>query len=113
MNQVLVEMIEGCTGKIKNGLLEEDLKVSGRDFPQIIMLIQTLGKALKEDPEQNTCLFVINVGFANMAYAYVAIQKENNVLHVLVYAKEGLIKQGLAKKAMAKVKGVIYGNGQY
>lgn len=70
--------------------------------------IVVLGTILKEDLENHYYIVSVKTGLLNNVLAYALIQrKENKTADIAVYAKEGLIKQNLAAKAMSKVKEVL------
>ena len=62
------------------------------------------GRILEEDFEKQIYVIAIEAGIANMNTAIIAIQRiDSNKLSILGYAKEGLIKQHTAEKAILKI----------
>ena len=67
-----------------------------------------LGAILKEDLEKHYYITSVKTGMFNNVLAYAIIQrKDNDTADIVVYAKEGLIKQNLANKALEKVKNAL------
>ena len=64
--------------------------------------ITGLGKIIKEDLDDHSYVTSVKVG--NNVEAYVKIKRDGKDVNVTSYAEEGLIKQGLAKKAIGKVE---------
>ncbi len=63
-----------------------------------------LGKILLEDFETNTYIVRVPSGVGNMNSAVVALHLEDNVLNFMAYAREGIIKQHTAEKAIRRVQ---------
>ena len=64
-----------------------------------------LGTIMKEDLEKHFYIISTKTGMFNNVMAYAIIQrKEDKTAEIVVYAKEGIIKQNLAGKAMSKIK---------
>ena len=63
------------------------------------------GTILRED--QCAVAGIILAGAMDMNPAFVIVWIENNVLHILAQAKEGLIKQHTAEKAIQKLKAAL------
>lgn len=67
--------------------------------------IVLLGTVLKEDLENHYYIISVKTGVFNNVLAYSIIQrKDDGTTDIVVYAKEGLIKQNLAGKALDKIK---------
>lgn len=67
--------------------------------------IITLGTVLKEDLENHYYITSVKTGVFNNVLAYAIIQrKDDGTVDLVVYAKERMIKQNLAGKALEKVK---------
>lgn len=89
---------------VKEKLLEEaTISVENMSFTNLRDNIVRAGKILEEDFDQN--IYVINVpaGVADRNAAVVAIQLNGNCLDLLGYAKEGMISQHTAEKAIEKL----------
>ena len=67
--------------------------------------IVLLGTILKEDLENHYYITSVKTGMFNNVLAYAIIQRKNDgTADIVVYAKEGIIKQNLAGKASDKIK---------
>ncbi len=67
-----------------------------------------LGTILKEDLENHYYITSVKTGLFNNVLAYAIIQRnEDKTVDIAIYAKEGLIKQNLAGKAMDRIKQVL------
>lgn len=60
--------------------------------------------AILEEGEKNVITGVILAGALDMNPAFIIIRAEENVLHIIAQAKEGLIKQHTAEKAIRKFR---------
>lgn len=87
----------------EKGLIERQINVQNMSFVNLRDAIIGVGKILEEDFEISTYVVNISAGAANMNSAVVAIQLSNNCVSMLGYAKEGLINQHTAEKAIDKV----------
>ena len=67
----------------------------------------TAGNILEEDLETNTYKAVIHLGNSNLKTALAVARIEEGKAHVCTYAKEGLINQHMAKKAITKLKTLL------
>ena len=63
-----------------------------------------VGKILEEDIENKTHISTIPTGAMKAARALAVTVLDDHVLHIAAYAKEGLIKQNLSKKAVETIK---------
>jgi len=67
--------------------------------------IMGLGTILKEDLEKHFYITSVKTGLLNNVLAYAIIKRnDNKTVDIAVYAREGIIKQNLAKKAMERIK---------
>lgn len=66
---------------------------------------------IHNNEEQNILVTVINTGLMNAARALVVLKLSNTFLDFAAYAKEGLIKQNLAQKAIDAIKSDVESNG--
>ena len=62
------------------------------------------GRILEEDLDNHVYVDLIRVGKRDMSEALLVIKREDKVVHLAAYAKEGLIKQHLSKQAVEKAK---------
>ena len=105
-----VEIIEKLNVYIsveEKNAVEKKLNIGDRTFIQVRDLIVGMGKILEEDFEKQIYIITIMAGIANMNTAFVGLQLKNNILSLVGYAKEGLIKQHTAEKAIAKLEKVV------
>lgn len=87
----------------KKGIVEREVNVQDMSFSNLRDAIIGVGKILEEDFEISTYVVDIPAGAANMNSAVVAIRLNNSCVSIIGYAKEGLINQHTAKKAIDKV----------
>ena len=67
-----------------------------------------LGTILKEDLENHYYITSVKTGLFNNVLAYAIIQRnEDKTVDIVVYAKEGFIKQNLAGKAMKRITKIL------
>lgn len=88
--------------RIKDELVEtEEIseKVSMLKIRDTLLLI---GNILKEDLDEEFYIGTINAGIANKNIAFIIIKKNEGNLAICCYAREGLIKQHTARKAIEK-----------
>ena len=88
--------------RIKDELVEtEEIseKVSMLKIRDTLLLI---GNIIKEDLDEEFYIGTINAGIANKNIAFIIIKKNEGNLAVCCYAREGLIKQHTARKAIEK-----------
>lgn len=88
-------------------IVEKKLSVEDRTFIQVRDRLLGMGKILEEDFEKKVYIIAVMAGVANMNTAFVGVQLKNNELILVGYAKEGLIKQHTAEKAIAKLEEVL------
>lgn len=79
-------------------------------FTQLRDKLYLLGNILYEDKGNSVYVATISSGFRNMNYAVVAMQLHDNELLTAIYAKEGMIKQGICTKALKKLSEAAHGN---
>lgn len=63
-----------------------------------------IGTILEYDEGSDIFVAVINAGFGNRNPAVVGLMLQDETLYTVAYAKEGIIHQGTAKKALQKVQ---------
>ena len=71
-------------------------------FDKIKYALLEIGDILEEDNLQQTFVAIIKAGFANMNPAIVGVNVEKSKVYIVSYAKEGLINQNTAEKAVQK-----------
>lgn len=66
--------------------------------------IMTVGKVLQQSDDGKSYIAAIGSGVGNMNVAMAAIELDDDNLEMLAVAREGLIKQQTAKKAISRVQ---------
>ena len=87
----------------ENSLIERQINVQNMSFANLRDTIIGIGKILEEDFEISAYVVNIPAGVADRHSAVVAIQLSDTCVTMLGYAKEGLINQHTAEKAIEKV----------
>lgn len=85
-------------------ILEDTIANSTLTFSQLRDALIRLGKILFEDTDNSVYVAAIRIGSFGANSAVVAIQQRGSKLNISAFAKEGLIKQNLAEKAITKIK---------
>lgn len=65
--------------------------------------IVKIGKIVEENDEEGFYLITVGSGFLNMNPAIVIVKLTDKKIKIVGYAKEGLIKQNTAKKAVDRI----------
>ena len=99
----LVKKMNGFISFEEKKLEERIIDVKKMSFVNLRDSLIGLGTILDEDFELNSYILSIRSVFANQNSAIVAIQLSGDKIIILGYAKEGLINQHTAKKAIDKV----------
>lgn len=81
---------------------EEQIPADGVAYTAVKTALASCGTILKEKPEESAAAGVILAGAADMNPAFIIVWVENSILHIVAQAKEGLIKQHTAEKAVKK-----------
>lgn len=111
LNQLLIEII-GSWGvgakiaakKLKTMSVTREMAMpEAVSFERIIQQLETCGELVTANEETGTAGVVMMSGAAEMNPAVLALKMEGSKVMVKVYAKEGLIKQHTAEKAMKRV----------
>lgn len=100
---VLIKKIKEFIPVKENKIEETTVSIGDMTFLNLRDSLIGLGTILDEDFDVNSYVLTVPSGIANKNSAIVAIQHENNQLLILSYAKEGLISQHTASKALGKV----------
>lgn len=79
------------------------INIENGDFLLVSQLLNAIRKILQFDEENQVCTAVVGSGFANMNPALVVAMMEDQTLYLAAYAKEGLIKQHTAEKALKNI----------
>lgn len=68
-----------------------------------------IGKSMimMEDLENHCYIVSVKTGFLNNVLAYAIIKRNCSVAEIVVYAREGMIKQRLAEKALEKIQIIL------
>ena len=89
---------------IKKHSTTESMKKSGVTFKHLREAIVVNGDILEENIDEQFYIAVIHTGFMKATSALVVAVLQGEEIHFAAYAKEGLIKQNLAHKAIAFIK---------
>ena len=87
----------------EKGLEEKNISVKNMSLANLRDSLIGMGTILDEDFGINSYVVNVPAGIANMNSAVVALQLEGEKLLILGYAKEGLINQHTATKAIDKI----------
>lgn len=93
--------------KAQNSVLTEHVTLKMPTDLFIRDAITGLGTILKEDLENHYYITSIRTGTLGNVLSYAIIMRTDNSAEISIYAREGLIKRGLAKKAMDRIVGVL------
>ena len=86
------------------------IKIDNVNFPHICQTLDNIGNLIQLDEESQICAAIVQSGFANMNPAVVVAMIDNNTLYLASYAKEGLIKQHTAEKALKMIGEILMQN---
>lgn len=100
MNALKKTLIDyGCPSN--GSYVEDSLDAVGCSFRKLGEILINVGTVLEEYAEDNIYIVSVRV---KLNPATVAIQIKNGKIKMVSYAKEGLIKQKTAQKAVDKIK---------
>ena len=117
INQLLAEIIsiyavpggkkvsKWIASKLPMSSAEEQISIGPLPCAEVKTAFARCGTILKED--QNAFAGVILAGAMDMNPAFVIVWTEDAILHIFAQAKEGLIKQHTAEKAIQKLKSAL------
>ena len=66
--------------------------------------ISTLGTILLEDLNDHYYILSVKIGIGGSILTYGIITRKGEIASIIAYGREGIIKQGLAKKTVEKLK---------
>ena len=81
----------------------ETIPTGGKDGKFLAEALMKSGKVLEQSDDECGYVTVVGAGVANMNDAFLALKLEDGLVSIAAVAKEGLIKQGTAKKAIERV----------
>ena len=87
-----------CIEKVKS---DDDSIVVFRDD------LEKTGKILEENKKENYYLISVGGGLLNLNPAICIVKLDKGIVNIIGYAKEGLIKQNTAKKAVDRISKVL------
>jgi len=90
--------------KLKSESIEDQITIGDEAFRHGVDILGKCGNLLCTDEEEKTAAAVVMAGAAGMNPAMVVVKAEENTLFIKATAKEGLIKQHTAEKAVKKLK---------
>lgn len=95
-------------GKLVTDRVEEQIGVAaGNAYEVAKAVLAEYGTVFKDQPELGLLGGIVLAGAANMNPAFLLIRAEEGTLSVIAMAKEGLIKQHTAEKAIGILKAGI------
>lgn len=89
---------------LKKHSISESMPIKGVTFEHLRKAIVVHGEILEENTAEHSFIAVVHTGRMNATRALVAVIVEEGELHFAAYAKEGLIKQHLAQKAITSIR---------
>lgn len=120
INELLAEIISryaptglGARGakkvasKLPVSSVEAQLETSCNACAAARAALARCGTVILEKEEKNIIAGVIFAGAMDMNPAFVIIRTEQNILHIIAQAKEGLVKQHTAEKAIIKFRAAL------
>lgn len=81
----------------------ETMPSDARDGKFLAEALMKSGTVLEQSMDEKSYIAIVGAGVANMNYAFLALKLKEESISIVAVAKEGLIKQGTAKKAIEKV----------
>ena len=98
-------LTKGATLKLATLSVEDQLEnITGSAYALAKAAFSECGTILEDSIEESRIAGVILSGVANMNPAFVLLWIEHNTIHIKASAKEGLIKQRTAEKAIGIFK---------
>lgn len=76
------------------------------DYDTIVTIrddLEKIGKILEENKKENYYLLSVGGGLLNLNPAICIVKLDKGIMNIIGYAKEGLIKQNTAKKAVDRI----------
>lgn len=110
-DKILLEKVMLYSGKKEKGMIFKQAAVTKLTFAQLRDSLLGLGRILEEDFENKIYVTSIAAGVADRNAAVVAVRLSGDSLDLAGYAREGLIKQHTAEKAIEKICTVIHARG--
>lgn len=102
-DKILMDKIGNYISVKENKVVWKSVEVKDMTFANLRDNIIGVGRILEEDFENSIYVVNIGAGIANMNNAVVAMSLDNGKLHFVGYAKEGLINQRTADKAISQI----------
>ncbi len=101
--KILVKKMKEFIPVKDKGIKERTVSVESMSFANLRDSLIGLGTILDEDFDVNSYVVNVPAGMANKNSAIIAVQLKDDELFLVGYAKEGLISQHTAEKAIEKV----------
>lgn len=93
--------------KLMGAVVYEEFPI-GNCTPKLLEeTLMSLGKILDQSDDKSEYVAAIGAGVANLNAAFVAIVLTEDIIHIMTTAREGLIKQGTAKKSIERIKAAL------
>lgn len=106
--KALINSLKQYAAVDEKAIIEETIIVEELTFMQLRDWLIEIGTILKEDYDNHIYVISIAAGLANLNSAIIAIQLNKNALDCIGYAREGLINQHTAEKAINKIRQRIF-----
>ena len=110
IQKLLTTKIENEIGYKEEQSVSEEIPIKDVTSEAVKFYLYDIGTLLEEDTENCIYTASINAGFLNFNRAVLAIKYEKNKLIIKAFAREGLINQKTAEKAINKLREKINGN---
>jgi len=115
MDQLIVKAVKkfepGVTEKLLKNVPKqsefEELEIKDVSFLVIRDNLMTLGKILDENEKKKTFTVCVNAGVANSNPCILVVLVGKDIVSIGAFAREGLINQHTARKAVKKIKGKL------
>ena len=101
------KLLKKVVKKLDSNSVNEQIAVLDNGYAKVLAAMQQCGTIVKTEESEETAVAVIMAGAAGMNPAVVAAKVEGHFVYIKATAKEGLIKQHTAEKAIGILKTVL------
>lgn len=95
--------------KLKTEMEYDTFRVVGLNYGILRDALTRIGQIIEDRPERDEIIARVGAGFADMNFAVMVVSFTGEYISVASYAKEGLVKQRTAKKAIDNLKRSLSG----
>ena len=92
---------------LKTDCVYDGFTMPDLDFERLGEALASAGKVVESDPVKGEHVVVVGSGVGGVNPAVVVVRLMNGDVNMSAYAKEGLLKQNTAGKAINKIKEII------